>query len=119
MTAKPTALDILRAAPEGDGYSMEDLMWLTGWDAASTIAELSRLDKRGSAVEREGVWYATTGDSKRPAPAKSKGLRHPPDTDITIGDEIAEAEQAVALWSAHLRALRAYRESQKRSRNHA
>lgn len=115
MTAKPTALDLLRAAPEGDGYSMEDIMWLTGWDASFTLAELQRLGKRGSAVERDGVWYATQAKGRRPLPASAKGLPHPPDTAITIEDEVAEAEQAVALWSAHLRALRAY----QRSRHHA
>jgi hypothetical protein len=107
--AKPVAgpvLNALQNAPQGDGYTIEDLMLLLGFDVATVDAELKLQHKAGRAVVREGVWYACDTPS-RPKPATSKGLVYAPTMHV-LDDEIFEAKHQVSEWSKHLRALEAY-----------
>jgi len=107
--AKPVAGPVLRAledAPEGDGYTLEDLMLLLGLDVGTVDAELKLQHKAGRAVVREGVWYSCDKPA-RPKPASAKGLVYAPTMHV-LDDEILEAKHQVSEWSKHLRALEAY-----------
>ncbi len=102
-------LSYLRDAPQGDGYSTEDLALLIHELSFSDIdAEVRRLQRRGAVIEREGVWYAVAQKARRPAPSAALGLSPRP-PDLGVAEEIKEARAAVRAWTAHLKALEAYR----------
>ena len=103
------ASPVMRAlanAPEGDGYSLEDLMLVLGADASTVDADLRLQEKAGRIVLREGVWFVCDKPA-RPKPAKAKGLVYAPTMHV-LDDEILEAKHQVSEWSKHLRALEAY-----------
>jgi len=102
-------LSYLRDAPQGDGYTTEDLALLIHeLDFSAIDSEVRRLARRGSIVERDGVWYAVGPSARRPAPAAALGLSpRPPERGVA--EEIKEARAAMRAWTAHLKALEAYR----------
>ena len=99
-------LDALKAAPEGDGYGLEDLCLMLDLDARTVADDLARHEKAGRIVEREGVWYVCDTPI-RPKPAVSKGLREAP-VNVAVEGEILDARIQMDAWTRHLRALEAY-----------
>jgi hypothetical protein len=113
VSAPDLVLSYLRDAPQGDGYSTEDLALLIHeMDFTAIDAEVRRLERRGSILQREGVWYAVGARARRPAPAAALGLSPRP-PDLGVAEEIKEARAAVRAWTAHLKALEAYRAMRK------